>query len=1007
MGDGTANYELYSDNTAKLTGTSGVKGDVVIPSSITNEGVQYEVTVLGKTAFIYNSLLTGVTIPKTVLEIEDASWTETFGHANGTFAGCSKLSKITFENGSKITRIGNGAFAQCKSLTDVVIPEGVKTLGGAAFGTGPTNGVVMPGDYAYKSITLPSTLESLQWDSLPRIPIDIKVAEGSKHFSVDKGILYDGDKSDLIRVCNLKEDVTLPSTLKTVQKYAAYYAISNDSIEKHKLVFPEGFNEFSDYAFYKCPYDFNVPSTVKVFGERCFQFCTQLKELTIGEGATTGWQFLSKTSVTSLTCLADDVYIDSSPVVELVLSDKLTNIVSLNSNSALESVTYVGKDAVKGAIQLPPTLKTIGDRAFSSLPLIESITIPANVESVGGGAISGLAKLSVLRFEGSELPEMTSTSISGCALITESRTDGSSVVKFQYAPQPDGTWTDGAFVTSFKAPAEWDGNFVVSKDVVSISGQVFSNKGLKDISVEAGNPYYVANKGVLYTDDVKTIVVVSDAGKNVKVPASVEVIGPYAFATGLESPAPDFSLATNLKTIGEYAFNNMKVRTFTIPASVTLIDRFAFMGSEFNTVDLSKITSERVKIGQLAFASLTNLNEFILNDTTYYEFGSSALLGSSLKTFSLENGAVGEQMFLSSRNLGEVYLGPGVDSMGSMAFRFCDVLETVYLLSSNLNENIPVSGLDGFNGVLILPLDDQDWSDFEALHPVSYVALLDNGNRIDMPSIEGLDFSIVGSTKDSITVDFTLLHGYTDSKITVKLDGTEVVRGDKGYVLTPSKKSTSVVVEGVVPNTYNVTVEKSDLYTITELYPVKTYGGVYTFIVDPADGYETDGLKAIVGEDEFIAYHGGKISVDIFGDTVITIAGVVPEKYDLTFVKEDGSTVSSEATNGVVFDIAALEIGTVWYVMGSETPVDFSKPLTSDETFYTQYTPVTEDFAYLYFSTVAGDLTVTVDGEKVESGDLVPVGSTAYFTYDGGNNHRLTGYRMNGSVYDPIPNPSM
>ena len=112
------------------------------------------------------------------------------------------------------------------------------------------------------------------------------------------------------------------------------------------------------------------------------------------------------------------------------------------------------------------------------------------------------------------------------------------------------------------------------------------------------------------------------------------------------TPAPDFSLATNLKTIGEYAFNKMNARTFTIPASVTLIDRCAFMSSEFNTVDLSKITSERVKIGMMAFATLTNLNEFILNDTTYYEFGSTALLGSSLKTFSLENGAVGEQMFL-------------------------------------------------------------------------------------------------------------------------------------------------------------------------------------------------------------------------------------------------------------------------------------------------------------------------------------------------------------------------
>lgn len=65
--DGIA-YNLYNGNkTAGVSSkSSGYEGDIVIPASITNEGVEYSVTSIGDYAFYDCSGLTSVTIPNSV-----------------------------------------------------------------------------------------------------------------------------------------------------------------------------------------------------------------------------------------------------------------------------------------------------------------------------------------------------------------------------------------------------------------------------------------------------------------------------------------------------------------------------------------------------------------------------------------------------------------------------------------------------------------------------------------------------------------------------------------------------------------------------------------------------------------------------------------------------------------------------------------------------------------------------------------------------------------------------
>ena len=123
----TLYYNITSDNTVEVTYYSStttdnnyVSGDVVIPSSVTNNGTTYSVTSIGDYAFYLCIGLTSVTIPNSVTSIADDA-----------FYGCSSLTSVTIPN--SVTSIGKWAFISCSGLTSVTIPNSVTSIGNMAF----------------------------------------------------------------------------------------------------------------------------------------------------------------------------------------------------------------------------------------------------------------------------------------------------------------------------------------------------------------------------------------------------------------------------------------------------------------------------------------------------------------------------------------------------------------------------------------------------------------------------------------------------------------------------------------------------------------------------------------------------------------------------------------------------------------------------------------------------------------------------------------------------------
>ena len=146
----TLYYNITSGNTAEVTyyaddylGYNYVSGNLVIPSTITQNGTTYSVTSIGDSALWNCSGLTSVTIPNSVTSIRESAFENCNGLASvtiptgvtsigdGAFAYCSGLKSVTIPN--SVTSIGDDAFACCSDLTSVTIPNSVTSIGGGAF----------------------------------------------------------------------------------------------------------------------------------------------------------------------------------------------------------------------------------------------------------------------------------------------------------------------------------------------------------------------------------------------------------------------------------------------------------------------------------------------------------------------------------------------------------------------------------------------------------------------------------------------------------------------------------------------------------------------------------------------------------------------------------------------------------------------------------------------------------------------------------------------------------
>ena len=109
-------YSTREGTTVAVTGGDiDDSGVMIIPSEVTFNDVVYTVTIIDYGAFYCCTSLTDVTLPESLISIE-----------NSAFSGCESLTNINVPN--SVTSIGQDVFNYCTSLESVTLPNDLNSI---------------------------------------------------------------------------------------------------------------------------------------------------------------------------------------------------------------------------------------------------------------------------------------------------------------------------------------------------------------------------------------------------------------------------------------------------------------------------------------------------------------------------------------------------------------------------------------------------------------------------------------------------------------------------------------------------------------------------------------------------------------------------------------------------------------------------------------------------------------------------------------------------------------
>ncbi len=685
-------YKNNYDKEGKVTGTTLMvcplnKGGVVeIISSVEK---------IADKAFYANQNVVEISFPNGITG-------KTLEMGKAVFNGCAKLDKISLPQG--LTEIGDNMFAQCTSLKEVFIPKTVISIGANAFkGCTSLAKVDIEDEFIYgEDEDGNPTDEVLNYLTLADGKITIE--EPGSGGGTEERTYYDG----VFAGCTALTEITLPKRLKVLS--AAAFANSGLT----KITFAEGNTEISHSAFYDAvnltTVNFAENNTLTKIGARSF-YNTAVKELTIPEGVTTlecyAFSHAGKLESVSLpstltTVGTKDPWYSSSIITTIYYRN-------FESCTSLKTVTFRKNSEGKCS------LTEIGDSMFSQCNSLESIEIPASIQTIKSSAFKNLKSLTSVTFEeGSQLetiganafegtgikkiaiPESVKTignsAFSGCSQLGEvtfvektcnlesigneafARTD------LSYFRVPESKSANGVTLgTAVFSGCKGLTTVSISKSVSSLEGAFSKCASIEVLEIDAGSEHFA-----VYAKNKQIIVNITNEA--------------IRYILGTLKATPEEKKDADGNVIKDEKGNPVTEKVFRIPAGIIEISPNALEGQ----TDIEKlvIPASVQSIGSYAFASCINLKEVVFEEGCYPTFGDAAFSNCyALETIKLPNlrpNAQGvtvlpSKMFDGCKSLKNLTLPANLTQIGSgtssysnscYTFRNCISLKTVVLPDS-------------------------------------------------------------------------------------------------------------------------------------------------------------------------------------------------------------------------------------------------------------------------------------------------------------------------------------
>lgn len=430
-----------------------ILGKLIVPESIDIDNETYTVTAIGDWAFINCLYLTEIDLPEGITRI-----------GYGAFDKCPRLTKVNVNEG--LTEIGEMAFEGCSALQEINLPKSLTTLSKAAFGgCFSLKDLILPESLTYidemafngcrslTDITIPQHVAYIGDDAFADCTslTEINVSSGNKFYTSENGILFNADKSTLIRYPLGKTTTSydLPNSVTTIGKNAFAECTVLEEVN-----FSDSLTHIEDYAFYNCPALKNpvFPESLTDIGICAFSFCNSITEIHLPQnihhiGLLT---FSGSTALTDIELSEDNPYYSTEDGV-LFNADKSTllifpggktsknyvmpeNVTTIGIGAFVscplvteitlpEGITTIGENAFDECtalteITLPGTLTTLGNFAFSNCTALQRLTLNEGITTVSYGAFSGCIALTRIDFP-STLSRVENTAFNGCMAIKE------------------------------------------------------------------------------------------------------------------------------------------------------------------------------------------------------------------------------------------------------------------------------------------------------------------------------------------------------------------------------------------------------------------------------------------------------------------------------------------------------------------------------------------------------------------------------------------------------------
>lgn len=364
-----------------------------------------------KVTLTSNKYLKSITLPKTVSELvgfldakelenfvidEDAPLTEIGDY---TFYKCTKLKSFTCPK--SVTKIGRIAFSECSALETVKLPEGITSIGDRAFEycSSMVNLNIPKG---VKTIGTKAFLRCSSWTGevdLPQITVlpqqVFHHCRNLKRLTFATGITSIGEEA--LANCGGLGALTFDEGLTSIGQKAFYWSSITE------LHLPESLKNLSYWMCYNCENLQKVtqPNSLTEIAEGAFKSCKQLTEIniptaltTIRETAFDGCAMPKELNLSNVTTIEGYAFRNCTQLTKVILAKTLESIPvwAFGSCTSLADVTwpqnlktisyYAFYEAPIATLQLPETVTSIGDKAFSNNKAITRFVFPKHVGKV-------------------------------------------------------------------------------------------------------------------------------------------------------------------------------------------------------------------------------------------------------------------------------------------------------------------------------------------------------------------------------------------------------------------------------------------------------------------------------------------------------------------------------------------------------------------------------------------------------------------------------------------------